>query len=240
MCAAWPSHVQRHTNVRRDARVWAQPKWTSIALVGQLEEPPPCQRQVARSLWAAEPIRTLRSNGPKAERSERSDRPAQFSSPIAQLAERLAVNQEVRGSRPRRGAHSFRLFSRSSVAEHRLDTARVGGSFPPAGTSSSSFSVWRSRQRACFGNMRPQVRNLPPRPITCVRLGVAVVQRQEPRDVTPLISVRSRSVTPKGMRNLASRTRAAEYRPLKPAGQGSSPWRRTSRSPPRGGIGRRR
>ena len=31
----------------------------------------------------------------------------QFTSPIAQLAERLAVNQEVRGSRPRRGASSF-------------------------------------------------------------------------------------------------------------------------------------
>ena len=76
--------------------------------------------------------RTLRSNGPKAERSEQSDRrvqaslaqrtraagfyPAgrpfesvtrhQFISPIAQMAERLAVNQEVRGSKPRRGANS--------------------------------------------------------------------------------------------------------------------------------------
>ena len=28
----WPSHVQRDTNVRRDARVWAQPKW--------IQEPP--------------------------------------------------------------------------------------------------------------------------------------------------------------------------------------------------------
>lgn len=44
-----PSHVQRDTNVRRDARVWAQPKWTSIALVAQQEEPPPCKWQVARS-----------------------------------------------------------------------------------------------------------------------------------------------------------------------------------------------
>ncbi len=66
----WPSHVQRDTNVRRDARVWAQPKWNSIALVAQQEELPPCNRQVARSLWAAKPTRTLRSNGPKAERSE--------------------------------------------------------------------------------------------------------------------------------------------------------------------------
>jgi hypothetical protein len=79
---------------------------------------------------AGVPARTLRSNGPKAERSEQSDRrvhaslaqrtraagfyPAgrpfesvtrhQITSPVAQLAERLAVNQEVRGSRPRRGA----------------------------------------------------------------------------------------------------------------------------------------
>ena len=32
----------------------------------------------------------------------------QFNSPIAQMAERLAVNQEVRGSKPRRGASSVR------------------------------------------------------------------------------------------------------------------------------------
>ena len=81
---------------------------------------------------AGTPARTLRSNAPKAERSEQSDRrvqaslaqgtraadfyPAgrpfesvtrhQFISPIAQMAERLAVNQEVRGSKPRRGASS--------------------------------------------------------------------------------------------------------------------------------------
>lgn len=61
----------------------------------------------------------------------------QFTSPIAQLAERLAVNQEVRGSKPRRGASSSSLISRSSVAEHRLDKAKVDGSFPSAGTRSS-------------------------------------------------------------------------------------------------------
>src|SRR5205814_7481385 len=33
----------------------------------------------------------------------------QFISPIAQMAERLAVNQEVRGSKPRRGANFFDL-----------------------------------------------------------------------------------------------------------------------------------
>ena len=69
----------------------------------------------------------------------------QFISPIAQMAERLAVNQEVRGSKPRRGA-SFSLILRSSVAEQRLDKTQVGGSFPPAGTS--CISVWRRWQRA--------------------------------------------------------------------------------------------
>ena len=41
-----------------------------------------------------------------------------------------------------------------------------------------SISVWRSWQRACFGNTRPQVRYLPPRPTLSVRLGVAVAQWQ--------------------------------------------------------------
>ena len=40
----------------------------------------------------------------------------------------------------------FSVISRSSVAEHRLDKAGVGGSFPPAGTS--FISVWRRWQRA--------------------------------------------------------------------------------------------
>jgi hypothetical protein len=56
--------------------------------------------------------------------------------------------------------------------------------------------------------------------------------------VNPLVPVRLRPVTPKRMHLQASRTRAAEYRPLKPACQGSSPWGRTSITP-RGGIGRR-
>jgi hypothetical protein len=75
-----------------------------------------------------------------------SDRRVQFSSPIAQMAERLAVNQEARGSKPRRGA--------------------------------SFISVWRSRERTCFGSMRSQVRGLPPRPSSSVCLGVAVAQWQ--------------------------------------------------------------
>ena len=42
------SRAARH-HIRRDARVWAQPKWISIALVAQQAEQPPCKRQVARS-----------------------------------------------------------------------------------------------------------------------------------------------------------------------------------------------
>ena len=42
------SRAARH-HIRRDARVWAQPKWILLALVAQLEEPPPCKWQVARS-----------------------------------------------------------------------------------------------------------------------------------------------------------------------------------------------
>ena len=86
------------------------------------------------------------------------------------------------------------LISRSSVAERRLDKAEVDGSFPSAGTS--FISVWRSRQRACFGNTRPQVRDLPPRPdkraLGCGRSSMA-----EPWAVNPLVPVRLRPVTPK-------------------------------------------
>ena len=118
----------------------------------------------------------------------------QFPSPIAQWAERLAVNQEVRGSKPRRGAKL--LISRSSVGEHRLDKAEVDGSFPSAGTS-FIFSVWRSRQRACFGNTRPQVRDLPPRPTLQRALGCGRSSMAEPWAVNPLVPVRLRPVTPK-------------------------------------------
>lgn len=40
------SRAARH-HIRRDARVWAQPKWISIALVAQQAEQPPCKRQAA-------------------------------------------------------------------------------------------------------------------------------------------------------------------------------------------------
>ena len=62
---------------------------------------------------------------------------------------------------------------------------------------------------------------------------------EEPWAVNPLVPVRLRPVTPKRMPFNASRTQVAENRALTPDGQGSSPWRRTTQQPPRGGIGRR-
>ena len=44
---ARPRAARHH--IRRDARVWAQPKWIYIALVAQQAEQPPCKRQAARS-----------------------------------------------------------------------------------------------------------------------------------------------------------------------------------------------
>ena len=49
--------------------------------------------------------------------------------------------------------------------------------------------------------------------------------------MNPLVPARLRSVTPKRMRFPCVANSAAEYRPLKPACQGSSPWRRTSTTP---------
>ena len=44
---ARPRAARHH--IRRDARVWAQPKWNH-ALVAQQAEQPPCKRQAARSI----------------------------------------------------------------------------------------------------------------------------------------------------------------------------------------------
>ena len=70
-------------------------------------------------------------------------------------------------------------------------------------------------------------------------LGCGRSSMEEPWAVNPLVPVRLRPVTPKRMPFNASRTRVAENRVLTPDGQGSSPWRRTTHHPPRGGIGRR-
>ena len=150
------------------------------------------------------------------------------------------------------------------MAEHRLDKAGVGA----RGLCPRSPRVERNVQRASAlrvptrgyqfqlgvaqmaarviwdheGHRRAEepmtVRDLPPRPdkraLGCGRSSMA-----EPWAVNPLVPVRLRPVTPKRMHFEASRTRAAENRVLTPDGQGSSPWRRTTQQPPRGGIGRR-
>jgi hypothetical protein len=57
------SRAARH-HIRRDARVWAQPKWISIALVAQQAEQPPCKRQAARST-RARPDKSRSSRRPR-------------------------------------------------------------------------------------------------------------------------------------------------------------------------------
>ena len=50
MCATpRPEPRAARHHIRRDARVWAQPKWIYIALVAQQAEQPPCKLQAARS-----------------------------------------------------------------------------------------------------------------------------------------------------------------------------------------------
>ena len=49
MCATLARPRAARHRIRRDARVRAQPKWTSLALVAQLAEQPPCKRQAASS-----------------------------------------------------------------------------------------------------------------------------------------------------------------------------------------------
>jgi hypothetical protein len=109
--------------------------------------------EAAGSLWAAQPTRTLRSNGPKAERVARAD--------------------------------------------------------------------------------------LPPRPDKRA-LGCGRSSMEEPWAVNPLVPVRLRPVTPKRMRSSMRRELERQSTGLLPrTSQGSSPWRRTTQQPPRGGIGRR-
>ena len=67
----------------------------------------------------------------------------QIISPVAQLAERLAVNQEVRRSRPRRGARFSLLFlGVAQLAAHVLREHGVAGSRPAAETNSACAWVW--------------------------------------------------------------------------------------------------
>ena len=58
--------------------------------------------------------------------------------------------------------------------------------------------------------------------------------------MNPLVPVRLRPVTPKRMRSAMRRELERQSTGLLPrTSQGSSPWRRTTQQPPRGGIGRR-
>ena len=58
--------------------------------------------------------------------------------------------------------------------------------------------------------------------------------------MNPLVPVRLRPVTPKRMRSSMRRELERQSTGLLPrTSQGSSPWRRTTQQPPRGGIGRR-
>lgn len=156
-------------------------------------------------------------------------------SPIAQLAARLAVNQEVRGSKPRRGASS--VCSRvaqwqSSVLIRRGPVDRSHPRVPVSARCGADGSArdLGSRGRRFETCHRDQI----------VRaLGCGRSSMEEPWAVNPLVPVRLRPVTPKRICIHASRTRVAENRALTPDGQGSSPWRRTTQQPPRGGIGRR-
>ena len=62
----------------------------------------------------------------------------------------------------------------------------------------------------------------------------------EPWAVNPLVPVRLRPVTPKRMHSSMRRELERQSTGLLPrTSQGSSPWRRTTQQPPRGGIGRR-
>jgi hypothetical protein len=112
------------------------------------------------------------------------------------------------------------LISRSSVAEHRLDKAAVGGSFPPAGTSSSRCGADGSARDLGSRGRRFETchRDQTTRALGCGRSSMA-----EPWAVNPLVPVRLRPVTPKRMPFNASRTRAAEYRALTPDKSGFEP-----------------
>jgi hypothetical protein len=104
------------------------------------------------------------------------------------------------------------LISRSSVAEHRLDKAGVGGSFPPAGTSfhlgvaQQAARVFREHEAA---GSKPATETNHLRALGCGRSSMA-----ELRVVTPPVPVRLRPVTPKRMRLSGARPPEAAERPL--------------------------
>jgi hypothetical protein len=109
---ARPRAARHH--IRRDARVGAQPKWNDpFAEIAQ----PVGRRVEGACVGGSKPslgtrqdlVSSVGSRAPVYEAGGRTFESCtryQFISPIAQMAARLAVNQEVRGSKPRRGASS--------------------------------------------------------------------------------------------------------------------------------------
>ena len=79
--------------------------------------------------------------------------------------------------------------------------------------STQWISVWRSWQRAWFGVTRPQVRDLPPRPVAATCLGVAGSPMAGPWAMNPLVPARVRPGRPKRIR--AFRPSVSHTRPLK-------------------------
>ena len=111
----WPGHVQREHRIRRDARAWAQPKWilvlaslTQRQSAGLSSRKPrvriPHEAPDRRQNLVSSAESERRPTKPEVARSSRARGATHHHSPIAQLGARLAVNQEVRGSKPRRGA----------------------------------------------------------------------------------------------------------------------------------------
>ena len=116
----------------------------------------------------------------------------QFNSPVAQLAARLAVNQEVRGSRPRRGASS--------------DSSRCGadGSARDLGSRGRSFETCHRDQitgaLGCGRSSMAELRNVNPpvpvrlRPVTPKRMcnpGVANSSGRVPGSYPGQVRVRA-------------------------------------------------
>lgn len=136
------SRAARH-HIRRDARVWAQPKWISIALVAQQAEQPPCKRQAARSNRRRGHHQTSRvrldGRGHQSFKVHARVRiphgaPGRFAE-IAHQVERRPPKPKVRGSTPWSGAIPSR---RSQVVEgdglqsrrRKPASVRIGSSSP--------------------------------------------------------------------------------------------------------------
>ena len=170
-----PGHVQRDTHVRRDARAWAQPKWNHacrVRLAGRghrafnpgtrvrIPHATPVQQQQALVEL------TLRGRKPAAtigRRRNPSPDGIRFVNSGARVPACLAGSRGFESRTERQDRTSLAQWIRAPAYE-------AGGCTFESCTGCHKdvipcpVSVWRSRQRACFGSMRAQVRDLPPRP----------------------------------------------------------------------------